>query len=41
MDGASFTYFLGKKNSSIVPDKQIINNYIGDKHIEHINKEVK
>ena len=41
MDGASCTYFLGRKNLSMVPDKEIISNYVGAKHIEHINKEAK
>jgi SAM-dependent methyltransferase len=36
MDGASCTYFLGKKSTTIVPDKQIIERYIGGKHLSHL-----
>jgi ubiquinone/menaquinone biosynthesis C-methylase UbiE/uncharacterized protein YbaR (Trm112 family) len=39
MDGASCTYFYGKKNNeSKISDKEIINIYIGAKLINHIDK---
>jgi len=37
MDGASCTYFLGKKDLKMTSDEQIISSYIGAKHLEHIN----
>ena len=35
MDGASCTYFLGRKITSTVPDTKIIADYIGAKHLRH------
>ena len=37
MDGASCTYFFGKKSNHFkIPDQQIIDDYIGAKYINHI-----
>ena len=36
MDGASCTYFLGRKIEGKVPDREIIARYIGAKHLRHI-----
>ena len=35
MDGASCTYFLGRKIMATVPDTKIISDYIGAKHLSH------
>ncbi len=36
MDGASCTYFLGRKQVVPVPDREIINGYIGATHLRHV-----
>lgn len=36
LDGASCTYFLGRKQSQKIPDDGIIARYIGAKHICHV-----
>lgn len=36
MDGASCTFFLGRKQFGRVPDEEIIKRYTGGKHLEHI-----
>ncbi len=35
MDGASCTYFFGKKIESMVPDAEIIDGYVGGAHYKH------
>lgn len=35
MDGASCTYFLGRKIAGTVLDKEIISRYVGAKHLQH------
>lgn len=35
MDGASCTYFLGRKIDGRVPDTEIIARYVGAKHVRH------
>lgn len=35
MDGASCTYFLGSKTTERVSDLEIINRYVGAKHLRH------
>lgn len=35
MDGASYTYFLGSKTTERVSDLEIINRYVGAKHLRH------
>ena len=36
LDGASCTYFLGKRIDGRVPDAEIIGGYIGAKHVKHV-----
>lgn len=36
MDGASCTFFLGRKIKGHVPDAEIIAHYVGAKHLRHI-----
>ncbi|UCH47837.1 MAG: methyltransferase domain-containing protein [Betaproteobacteria bacterium] len=36
MDGASCTYFFGKKIEGHVPDEKIISRYTGAKHLRHL-----
>lgn len=36
MDGASCTYFLGRKIVGSIPDTEIIARYVGAKHLRHI-----
>lgn len=35
LDGASCTYFLGRKRTGNIPDVEIIKRYSGAKHLEH------
>jgi hypothetical protein len=37
IDGASCTYFLGTKNANGgTSDQEIVNNYVGEKHLRHV-----
>jgi len=36
MDGASCTYFLGRKIEGQIPDTEIIAGYVGAKHLRHV-----
>ena len=36
LDGASCTYFYGRKINGTVPDREVIEQYAGAKHMSHI-----